>query len=136
MKQQRLDKIYSHIRNYITSRHERIEVQPKQGLFNYKCFYNAVEFAKNNEGYEVVEVMFIDGKYPILHYINRHTESREFFETTLGHQSEKLRYYYVKTIPHIEWLEIGTLFDESCASWLYQFTNWFDRNVLNIDRVV
>lgn len=136
MKQKRLDTIYKDVCNYITSRFERIEVNPKQGLFNYKCFYNAVEFAKNNEGYDVVEVMYIGGKYPILHYINRNKETSEFLETTLGHRTETVRYYYIKTIPDKEWLEIGTIFDESLASWLKQFTNWFDRSILGIDRVV
>ena len=109
-----------------------------KGLFNYKCFHNAVQYATDNEGHSVVECVYIDWKQdyndPILHYLNE--KDGVYYETTLGYRSEFMDYYIIKTVPKEDWGGISILFENSLQVWLRKRTNWFDRNILKIDRVV
>jgi hypothetical protein len=113
-----------------------VDVTPITGLFNQKCFYNAVEYARVNEGHSVVEVMMIDGSTPILHYLNKVDATEELLETTLGYRASKLEYYVIREIHKNDYDSIGDEFDRAVDSWLMEFTTWFDRSVLQIRRVV
>ena len=58
-----------HARTHLTM----IDVRLQQGLFNNKCFNNAVQYVHDrpkNKNLSVVEVMCIDrDQYPFLHYV-------------------------------------------------------------------
>lgn len=120
--------------DYFRARYERIKAIPKQGLFNHQCFNNAVEYATKNKKAEVWEVVIIDGGYPILHYINK--DSGRFLETTLGYRADSFEYYAIRRIADIDHKAICGEFDRALESYTRQFTNWFDRRVLSIGRVL
>ena len=136
MRTARLNKLWQRASDYVKSRHERIYVLPEQGLFNYKCFYNAVEFARKNPNHSVIEVVYVDGYEPVLHYINQNKETGIYLETSVGFQATSLEYYFIRVVDESEYGRIGQVFRDSLNCWTYQFTNWFDRNILKIDRVV
>jgi hypothetical protein len=131
-----IDKIHDRVVEYIRSRHSLVDVKPKQGLFNFKCFYNSVEFARLNPEYSVVETICIENGIPILHYINKHIETGELYETTLGYQAEYNEYYIIRDIHKNDHKFIGNEFDRSLDAWLHQFTNPVERFLFKIKRVV
>jgi len=125
-------RIVNHLRSY----YERIEVVPKQGLFNFRCFDNVVQFAKDNEGYGVVEVMYIDGSVPILHYVNVHLETGVYYETTLGFKAENLEYYKLRTIPPIDYPLLSGEFDRAMTTWTNDWSRLWQRKLFKIERLV
>lgn len=56
LKQRAKNELLRHIRN----RFKMIKVEPAQGLFNFRCFENAVEYARLHPNMRVVEVMLDD----------------------------------------------------------------------------
>jgi hypothetical protein len=86
-------------------------------VFNFRCFENAVQYAHDHPGHEVIEVIYIDGGDPILHYVNFLPESGEYVETTLGWRAEHLEYYRVRRIHPDDWKHIHAEFDRALTSW-------------------
>lgn len=122
--------------DYVRSRYDLVDVKPKAGLFNYCCYYNAVEYARTHKNTEVLEVIYIEDNEPVLHYVNRLTTSGVLLETTLGFRAKNLEYYVIRTIHTSDYKYIETEFDRSLRSWLMQFTSWADRKLFNVNRVV
>lgn len=135
MKQKRLTTLQDRLVDYVRSRHERIQVQPKQGLFNYKCFFNATQYAMTHKDHTVVEVIYIEYGTPILHYINKNMKTGEYLETTLGYRASNLEYYLIREVPEFCEANMNHVFNTSLDAWTHQFTNWFDRVILRIDRL-
>lgn len=129
MKRRAREKLCRHV----MSRYELIKPIPKQGLFNYRCFDNAVEY---NRLYScgVVEVMYFDGKYPVLHYLNVDSNGT-YLETSLGWKADIYEYYKIRKVDQIHFEEIGKVFEVSLNSWCEQFVGWFGRKILRIKRI-
>lgn len=128
-------KIRERVCRFVRSRYEMIRVQPEQGVFNFRCFENAVEYQRKNPDTEVIEVIYIDEGHPILHYINRKPDGT-YLETTLGFRAERLEYYHIRRIHPDDYHRIGAEFDRVLISWTEEFTTWFQRKVLGIERVL
>lgn len=110
---------------------ERVYPIPKQGLFNYRCFFNAVQWANDNGG-EVVECIYIDVEQPILHYLN--TDGDGYLETTRRYLAPEYEYYKIRTVPQCDYPWIHRVFSENLDHWKNTTCNWFER--LFVDRVV
>ena len=118
----------------LRARFERIYPVAKQGLFNFRCFENAVQYATDSEkALRIFEVMYIDGEYPVMHYLVK--DENEFQEVTLGWRTDSIEFYVIREVPKEDWKCIGYIFDQSTQYWHLEFTNWFDRSILGIDRV-
>lgn len=129
-------KAQNRLKDYVRSRYELIRPIATQGMFNFRCYENCVEYARTHPGLQVVEVIYIDGTDPILHYVNYDPETKEYLETTLGWRAPYLEYYHIRKIHPDDYRYIGSEFDRALESWRMQFTNWFDRNVFGVDRVL
>ena len=121
---------------YVRSMHEQIKVKPTLGLFNFRCYENSVEYVRRYPELEVVEVIYIDNGQPILHYLNYDPKEKEYLETTLGYRAEHLEYYRIRTIDKADYRYMATEFDRGLDVWLNRFTNWFERNILRITRIL
>ena len=124
------ERLMSHIR----SRYTRITVKSEQGLFNYKCFYNAVEYALANPDTEVWEVVYIENECPVLHYINKRGD--EWLETSVGFLADQLEYYPIRKIVRDDWRDIQNVFIRSLDAWREDFCSWWDKYMLRVERVV
>ena len=122
--------------NFVRSRYELIKPEPTLGLFNFRCFENAVEYARRYPDLEVCEVVLVDNGTPVLHYLNRDPSSGQYLETTLGWRAEHLEYYFIRRVHKDDYKHIGSEFDRALLGWLEQFTTWFDRQVLRIERIL
>lgn len=127
-------KIAERISNAVRSKYDRISVVPKQGLFNRQCHRNAVEYARVNKGHSVVEVIYIENDDPILHYVNY--KNGIYYETTLGWEAETLEYYKIKGIRDEDHTKIHDIFNNTLKVWLMGYTNWWERKMLGVSRVV
>jgi len=132
----RIDKIHKRICTDVRSMYSMVDVLPKQGVFNHRCYFNAVEYARIHKGVDVLEVIYIEGEEPILHYINRVIKTGELLETTLGYRADSLEYYVIKEVHESDYKNIHSEFNRSLEAWTAKWTNWFDRAVLKIERVV
>lgn len=131
----RKEKLQARLVDYIRSRYTQVEVKPMAGIYNYKCFYNAVEFSRKQKiRCDVYECIYIDGGVPILHYVN--FKNGVYLETTLGYLCERYEYYILRRIPKSDHLKIDREFEIALDSWTRQFTTWFDRAILRIDRIL
>ena len=129
-------KVQAHLLNFVRSRYELIKPDPTLGLFNFRCFENAVEYVRCHPELEVCEVVLVDCGMPILHYLNRDPSSGKYLETTLGWKAEHLEYYLIRRIHIDDHKYIGSEFDRALLGWLQQFTTWFDRQILGIERIL
>lgn len=127
-------KIDENVCRYVRSRYTMIDVEPVQGMFNFRCHENSVQWAKSRPGFGIAEVIYIENGKPVLHYIN--TKDDKFYETTLGWRADNMEYYKIRDIHESDWMRIHSEFSRSLESWLMQFTTWFDRKVLRIDRIM
>ena len=132
----RIDKIHKRICTEVRSMYTMVDVLPKQGLFNYRCYFNAVEYAKLHKGVGVVEVIYIENEQPVLHYLNRKNKTGELLETTLGFMADNLEYYVIKEVHESDYKHIYREFERSLEAWLMRYSNWFDRKMLGVERVV
>ena len=98
VKERLKDRLDARIARHVRATYEMIDVEPKQGLFNYQCFDNASEWARKHPGHEVVEVMYIERGSPRLHYVNFNPKSGKYLETTLGYKAPRLEYYRLRAI--------------------------------------
>jgi len=129
------DRINKRICEFIRSRYAMVDVKPEAGLFNYRCYFNAVEYASLNKNVAVLEAIYIEDGHPTLHYINRNSKG-ELLETTLGYRAKDLEYYVIREIHKSDYKRICGEFDNSLDSWRHQFTNWFERKIIGIERVL
>jgi len=131
-----VDRINKRINKYLRARMEMIKPEPTLGLFNFRCFDNAVEYQRRYPEMEVIEVIYIEHEYPILHYINRDPVDGSYRETTLGWQAPHLEYYFIRKIHPQDYPYIKTEFERSLEHWLEEYTNWFQRHILRIKRIL
>ena len=129
-------RVQKRIRDYVRSMHEQIKPEPTLGLFNFRCYENAVEYNRRYPEMEVIEVIYIDNGQPILHYINRNPVDGAYLETTLGWRAECLEYYFIRKVHHDDHRWVSGEFERGLDVWLYRFTNWFERNILRVKRVL
>ena len=132
----RQDTIRKNVANYFRARYEQqTDIKSTAALFNAKCFFNAVEFAKNQKvDCDIYECVIIENNWPSLHYIVM--KNGDYHEVTLGHRAEQIEYYILRRISKTDWSRIDIEFDRALESWLKQFTTFIDRFVLRIKRVL
>jgi len=130
----RIENIRAKINRKVRYRFDRIYCTAKQGLFNFRCFENCVQFViDSGKDLKIYEVIYIDGDDPCLHYVVK--DGDEFQEVTIGWRAEHVEYYLIREVPKEDFKCIGAAFECSLSYWHLEYTNWFDRNILGIDRV-
>ncbi len=107
-----------------------------EGKFNYKCFFNAVDYAKRTPNTEVIMGIMLDHGKPILHFWCK-TKNKSM-EVSTGYQAEYNRYYELRSIPEDDWEGIHIVFEEGLDYWLEAHAKWWERIWLNFtnERVV
>jgi hypothetical protein len=106
------------ISNHVRSRYEKIKPIATQGVFNFRCFDNSVEFARLHPGIEVVEVIYIDCDEPVLHYLNYCPNTGNYLETTLGFYADTdIEYFLIRKIHPSLHKRIWAEFDETRKTW-------------------
>lgn len=132
-RKKRLEELEDKMHDYVVGTLPRIEVEPKQGLFNKMCFFNAVDYSERHEqDIKVAEVIIVEEGFTYLHYINV-DEAGVYLETSLGFRATYIDYYLVRIIPSEDYHRIHKLFDNAQRAYADKFLNWYDRYVLKIN---
>lgn len=109
-----------------------------QGLFNFRCHDNCVEYIRLNQdkNYSIAETIYIDDDQPILHYVIFDEDENKYLDVTLGWRIDTVNTYLLRIIQKDDNLKIHSIFSDTLDAWLNEFTSWFDRKILRIDRVL
>jgi len=129
------DSINMKICSYFRSRYEMIDVEPKQGMFNFSCFDNAADWVRRNKGHEIYEVVYIEDNYPILHYVNFNPKTNKYLETTLGYKAVNFEYYIFRKIHPNDYISIGCEFSLARKVYESDWLKWYHR-LFGIKRVL
>ncbi|URA07111.1 hypothetical protein P9A48_gp03 [Xanthomonas phage Mallos] len=110
-----------------------VKVEPTQGMFNFRCHENTVEWQRQRPDHTVVETIYIDDGQPILHYIAR-DPAGALLEVTLGWRADELEYYVLRDIlvPRSIYKE----FNSSLEYWLHFSTPTWLRWLSGLKRVL
>lgn len=138
MKQRLITNAHRKITQRLRSRHEMIKPLPTQGLFNFRCHENCVQYVRDRpeESLRVVEVVYLDSGEPVLHYLVQDMETEEYLEVTLGWLAELYEFYLIRPIHPDDYNYIHSEFQRSQKDWCEEFVGWFGRKVLGIGRVL
>lgn len=140
LRKKALLKIEKEITSYLRIRFTRIDVTPMRGVFNYRCYWNAVQYVYDHgcpDHLRVVEVVYVDqGGEPCLHYIVENIKENKYHEVSVGYLCNTYTYYLLRVIHKDEWDRIDSTFSNCLDYWLYNYTTWWQRFFLNIDRVL
>lgn len=131
-----LNSIEYDIGEWLYNEHESVEVKSAQGMFNLKCFENAVQYAITHEGCSVVMGIVIEPNDKTnLHFWNVDAKGNHL-ETTLGYRAEVLVYYPLRTIPERNYQAIGCVFDDALNYFTNKHTTKWQRFVLGGERIL
>ena len=122
----------------LRARFQMIEPVPTQGLFNFRCFENVVEYVRlhPNRRFTVCEVIYIEDNEPVLHYLLRDEDTSKYLEVTLGWRADHLEFYLIRDLLPSDHKRIHTEFDRSLADWQDEFLPTFWRKLLFIERLL
>lgn len=116
--------------NKIVSEHKLIKVEAGEILYNFRCQYNSVHFAKKNKDKKIAMCVYIDNGYPIIHFINY--RKGVFTDNTLGEWSKLHNYYFIRWIYDSEMWQVDDIFSayrkelRKSLSWWVRLTSDFD----------
>lgn len=103
------DSARQEICNHIISKYEKIKVKGGKCRFNYRCHNNAVHEAKKHKHKKLAMCVYMDGSYPIIHFVNYH--KGKFTDNTLGEWTSQYDYYFIKWIKDDDMWNICTIFE-------------------------
>jgi len=135
MKGKGKEKIQLRICEHLYNTQEAVGVKPVQGLFNYRCFENAVQYATTHKDVEVIMGIIVNqGKWPTLHFWNK--KGKQHLETSIGYRYSEYTYYPLKTVAENDYSSIGNIFDEAVDYWWQTYTKWWQRPFIEDGRIV
>jgi hypothetical protein len=122
----------------LRSTHTQIKPLEIQGLFNFRCHENSVQYVRDNPSrlLEVVETIYLDGGEPALHYLVRDKVTGDFLEVTLGWRTRQLEYYMTRALLPGDLDHIHSEFSRSLDHWRDLYVSPVARVLLRIDRIL
>lgn len=109
----------------------KIDVRPGKCRFNYKCQCNAVHEAINKKQSRVAMCMYIDGDYPIIHFVNV-SKKGKFKDNTLGNWATNYEFFFIKYVDDVDYFNINDVFN-SYSKELRNQLSFFTRLLSDIE---
>ena len=97
------------IKNMIIATMPKINVKSDKCRYNFRCQMNAVHEALNKNQDKIAMCFYLDGDYPIIHFINVNDKG-EYVDNTLGRWSETFDYYLIRLIDKDSFFKINDVF--------------------------
>ncbi|QYW02176.1 hypothetical protein CPT_Sonora_075 [Stenotrophomonas phage Sonora] len=117
----------------VRTRHQQIKPLPLQGLFNFRCHENCVQYVKAHpeRPLDIVEVITVEeGGGPALHYLLFDRGTSDYLEVTLGWRIDQHEVYLVRTLLEADHPYIHREFLRSREDWAHQFLSRFWRRFI------
>lgn len=105
------DKAKLEIISHLRATKNKIDVRAGKCRFNYKCQCNAVHEAINKKQDRVAMCMYIDGNYPIIHFVNV-SKKGKFTDNTLGNWVQEYEFFLIKYIDKVDYFNIDDVFTD------------------------
>lgn len=99
-------------------------------IYNYRCHLNAVQCVKEGKADEVYLCVYIEDKYPIIHFINK--QGDKYVDNTLGWTYKKIEYYIIRKINSGEYEQITDVLVQAQRTLARLYTNAFTRWLFRI----
>lgn len=118
------------IYNHIVSKYNSINVKSGKCLYNYRCSYNGVHFAKKYKHKKLAMCICIDNGSCFIHFVNY--KKRVYTDNTLGAWSSQYDYYFIKWIKDEDMWDINHIFTRfreelrNNLSWWVKLTSDFE----------
>lgn len=122
----------------VRASHQQIKPIPvQQGLFNFRCHDNCVEYVRLHpeDDAHIVEVMMVEDNAPVLHYVVVQPKLNQYGEVTLGWRCNRIEFYIIRELPPFYNEQIHDEFNRSLRYWLEAYIPAWARWLFNIDRV-
>ncbi|RQP13267.1 MAG: hypothetical protein EAS51_00180 [Microbacteriaceae bacterium] len=134
MRQRLIDRAKRALIRRLRTRYEMIQPIPTQGMFNFRCHENCVQYVRDRPGERlgIVETIYVDGDFPILHYLVHDLAAGTYREVTLGWLAPQHEYYLIRPVHPSDFDRIHAEFSRARADWAEEFVGWFGRAVLRI----
>lgn len=132
-----VSRIEKRIGEYCYHELKKVEVHKKVGLFNYKCFHNAANFASMNKNHEVIMGFYNRNGTDnyCLHFWVRKDEKD--YEVSMGYLAECFNYYEIKIIKDSDWDIIDSVFSDALEYYKEKFVKtWFEKLILIGERIL
>ena len=129
-------KAQARLLRFIRTRYALVKPEATLGLFNFRCFENAVEYSRRYPELEIVEAIYVDEGEPCLHYLNFDPAANKYLETTLGWRAPHLEYYVIRKLHQDDYKYVHHEFERALASWTEQFLPWPLRILFNLKRIL
>ena len=105
------------------------KINVKSGVcrYNFRCQYNAVHDALNENHERIAMCFYIDGSYPIIHFVNYDNDGN-YIDNTFGRWSETQDYYLIRIIKKTDFFsvdEIFTAYGKELKRNLPFYVRWF-----------
>lgn len=104
------NKAKKEIINHLIATKDEIEVNPGRCRYNFRCQYNSVHEAISEKHNKIALCMYIDGDYPIVHFINVDNNG-VFIDNTLGHWVQNYKFFLIKYIENHDFFNVDKYFD-------------------------
>lgn len=109
--------------------HELKKVTPKRakGMFNFKCFDNAVDYAASHKDCEVIMGIYIQkiNGEPSIHFWIR--QNGKDLEVSIGYKVDQWDYYEIRRIDKKDYGIIGVVFDDALKYYRHKLLTTFER---------
>lgn len=124
------------IRAYLEHKYVPVKVEPREGLFNYRCYNNAIEYSRTHPNTVPIMGIYLDNGIPYMHFWNKDAFG-DHLEITLGYMANYLDYYPIRELSTDEYEYSHDSFCAGMDYWLRKFTSPLERLILGKDaRVV
>lgn len=111
--------------NYLISNKEKIKVKSGKCRYNFRCHNNAVHEAVKKGQNRIAMCMYIDGDYPIIHFLNVGKKGK-FTDNTLGNWSTQHDYYLIKYINKDDFFNVTNIFKKFRIDIRKQLSIWIN----------
>lgn len=95
--------------NMIKANLSKIDVKSGKCRFNFRCQMNTVHEALNHKDDRIAMCFYIDGNYPIIHFLNVDSDGN-FIDNTLGRWSERYVFYFIRFVDKTDFFNVNDIF--------------------------
>ena len=135
MKDRLIRKVHLRISEWLYNTRESVDVSSTGGMFNLRCFHNAIQYATENDGVSVMMGIYVDRGETVLHFWNVDWNGLHL-ETTLGYRADDILYYPLKKIDTEDYKNISCVFSDALDYFTTRFTTRFERIILRGERAI
>jgi DUF1680 family protein len=119
------------VKNMVIATMPKIKVEAGVCRYNFRCQYNSVHDALNDEQDKIAMCFYLDEDYPIIHFLNIDNEGN-YIDNTLGRWAETVEYYLIRTIDKESFFKIDDIFTAYRKELKLKFP-WYVRWFSNCD---